>query len=182
MLEPIAASLAAGVASLGPDTLLMVDPNCRPSVIPDRDAYLARLSTILARADVVKVSAEDLAYIAPGRSAREGARSLLDSGVTLILVTDGARAVWLVEREFEMELSVPPVQVVDTVGSGDAFGGAFLAWWAEANLADDSRRTHLRDQAAVETAARRAIHVASLTCERPGADPPTRAQAGWPAG
>ena len=96
VLEPIATSLAAGVAHLDPATLLMVDPNCRPSVIADRDAYLARLTGILARADVVKVSADDLVLHRAGPPALSGARSLLDAGATLVLLTDGARAVWLV--------------------------------------------------------------------------------------
>ncbi len=44
----------------------MVDPNCRPTVFGDREAYLARLEAVLARADVVKVSGDDLAYLVPG--------------------------------------------------------------------------------------------------------------------
>jgi fructokinase len=94
-----------------------------------------------------------------------------------VLLTDGARAVWLVAAGFEVELPVPRVDVVDTVGSGDAFGGAFLAWWIERGYGRDD----LADRAAVEAAASQAIAVASLTCQRPGADPPTRAEAGWPA-
>ena len=108
---------------------------------------------------------------------RVAAPTLLDAGATLVLLTDGARAVWLVSRDFEVELPVPPTTVVDTVGSGDAFGGAFLAWWIGAGHG----RADLHDRGAVEEAARRAIGVAGLTCERPGADPPTRAEAGWPA-
>lgn len=177
VLDPIATSLAGAVARLADATLLMVDPNCRPTIIPDREAYAARLSRILARADVVKVSADDLAYLDPGTPALEAARALVKAGARLVLLTDGARAVWLVAAGFEVELPVPRVDVVDTVGSGDAFGGAFLAWWIERGLG----REDLADRAAVEAAARQAIAVASLTCQRPGADPPTRAEAGWPA-
>ena len=177
VLEPIASSLGDAVTRLGQDTLLMVDPNCRPTVIPDRQAYLARLSPILARADVVKVSADDLAFLAPGKTALDGARGLVRAGARLVLLTDGARAVWLVTAGFDAELPVPRVDVVDTVGSGDAFGGAFLAWWIEHGLG----RADLADRTVVEAAARAAISVASLTCQRPGADPPTRAEAGWVA-
>lgn len=177
VLQPIASSLADAVERLGDDTLLMVDPNCRPSIIPDREAYLARVSRILARADIVKVSADDLAYLAPGSTALDAARALVTAGARLVLVTDGGRAVWLVARGFEVELPVPRVDVVDTVGSGDAFGGAFLAWWIERGLGRDE----LAERPAVEEAATHAIAVASLTCQRPGADPPTRAEAAWPA-
>jgi fructokinase len=176
VLEPMATALSAGVARLADDTLLMVDPNCRPRVIADRDAYLARLTTVLGRADIVKVSGDDLAYMAPTRSAIDSARSLLALGPRVVLLTDGAHAVWALGHDFEAELPVPPVAVVDTVGSGDAFGGAFLAWWVERG----SGRDGLADEAAVTEATTHAIEVASLTCGRPGADPPTRTEAGWP--
>ena len=55
VFEPIATALEALVAGLDDDVLLMVDPNCRPSAIPDPVAYRARLARILERADVVKV-------------------------------------------------------------------------------------------------------------------------------
>ena len=84
-----------------------------------------------------------------------------------MLLTDGARSVWVIGRSFELELPVPPVAVVDTVGSGDAFGGAFLAWWVEQGLGRDG----LADQAAIRDAVTRAIEVASLTCQRPGRGP-----------
>lgn len=177
VLEPMAASLAAGVGRLSESTLLMVDPNCRPRVIDDPEAYLARLETVLGRADVVKVSADDLSFIAPELPSLEAARGLLAKGVAIVLLTDGSRSVSVIGRAFEVELPVPAVTVVDTVGSGDAFGGAFLARWVERGLG----RPDLSDRDAVCEAATRAIEVASLTCGRPGADPPTRAEVGWPA-
>lgn len=176
VLEPMGSALAAGIRSLGEATLLMVDPNCRPGVIGDRAAYLARLGGILARADVVKVSADDLDFMAPGDGTRSAARGLLAAGPTVILLTDGAGSVAVIGRRFEASLPVPSVPVVDTVGSGDAFGGAFLARWVERGLG----RSDLGDADAVIEAVTRAIEVAGLTCGRPGADPPTRLEAGWP--
>jgi hypothetical protein len=60
--------------------------------------------------------------------------------------------------------------VVDTVGAGDAFGGAFLAWWAERGLARENLEHSPQLLAAVTAAAR----VASLTCATAGAEPPWR--------
>ena len=48
------------VRSAGDDVIVLLDPNCRPKVTPARDAYLARLWRMAARADVVKVSDDDL--------------------------------------------------------------------------------------------------------------------------
>lgn len=177
VLEPMASALAAGVGRLGDDTLLMLDPNCRPRVIQDREAYLARLDGILARTDVVKVSADDLSFMAPRLTSIDAARGLLAAGAAVVLLTDGSRSVSVIGRAFEADLPVPQIPVVDTVGSGDAFGGAFLARWVERGLG----RPDLADEAAVCEAATRAIEVGSLTCHRPGADPPTRLEVAWPA-
>jgi fructokinase len=59
---------------------------------------------------------------------------------------------------------------VDTVGAGDAFGGAFLAYWIERGFGRDE----LGDEAALREALALAIQVATLTCARSGADPPRR--------
>ena len=176
VLEPIGSALASVVAALAGSTLLMVDPNCRPPVIADRAAYVARLDAVLARADIVKVSSDDLAYLAPGRSPIAAARDLKARTGATFLVTDGPRDVVVITGRGERVLPVPTVEIVDTVGSGDAFGGAFLARWMELGLG----RASLADPDAVADAARLAIDVAALTCQRHGADPPTRAEAGWP--
>ena len=63
VFEPIAGVLEALVAALPDDVLLMVDPNCRPSAIPDPDVFRARMARILVRADVVKVSTADQAFL-----------------------------------------------------------------------------------------------------------------------
>jgi fructokinase len=162
--------------------LVMIDPNCRPSAVPDRDAYLARLARIFSRADIVKASVEDLAYLYPGLSAAGAARALLDAGPVLALVTDGPRAA----RAFlagspdgparEVSAPIPPVTVVDTIGAGDAFGGAFLTWWTR----DSLTRADLANPGLVATALRAAAEVASLTCTRPGADPPRLTALRWP--
>jgi fructokinase len=177
VVDPMASALAAAVGRTDPSTLVMVDPNCRPSVIPDRDAYLARLRGILARADVVKVSADDLSYITPEAPPLEAARALLGDGAGVVLLTDGPHPATVLTDGFAFEVPVPRTEVVDTVGSGDAFGGAFLARWVERGWG----RAELADLAALREAVTLAIEVAVVTCQRAGADPPRRAELEWPA-
>ncbi len=69
-------------------------------------------------------------------------------------------------------MPVPRVEVVDTVGAGDAFGGGFLASWTTAGRGRDD----LGSMDLVGDAVRVAVRVAALTCARPGADPPTLAE------
>jgi fructokinase len=182
VMEPIAAGIERLIAGdLPPDTLVMIDPNCRPQAISDRQAYLARLSRILRRTDVVKASVEDLAYLFPDVPARTAAVTLLDEGPALVLVTDGPRtARAFLPGQQEITVAVPAVQVVDTIGAGDAFGGAFLAWWSGSELG----RSDLRRPDPIREALEAAVEVASLTCTRVGAEPPWLAEVsgrpGWP--
>jgi fructokinase len=170
VLEPMATTLEATVKGIGDNVLVMLDPNCRPRVTADRTAYMARLQRMLERADVVKVSTDDLDFIAPGDHAA-GVAGLLDdaaSVASVVLHTDGGRAVHIHWKGEEIEVPVPTVDVVDTIGAGDAFGGAFAAWWDQAGLG----RNDLLDRAAVDAAVTAAVEVAAISCTRAGAQPP----------
>jgi fructokinase len=176
-VEPLATAVIAAVAELPRTTLLMVDPNCRPSVITDHVAYVGRLRRVLTRAAIVKVSVEDLAYISPSATPVDSARLLVASGVGVVVVTDGPRPVRVFAPGLAFDVPVPRVKVVDTIGSGDAFGGAFLARWIERDLG----RAGMRDEAALREAVTLASSVASITAGRAGADPPRRSKVrGWP--
>ena len=177
MAEPIGSALAIGLESLDRLVARHGRPQLPAGVIRDRGGVPDRLRGILARADVVKVSADDLGYLEPEAAPEAGARALLAIGQAVVLLTDGARTVRVFAPGFAYDVPVPAVEVVDTVGSGDAFGGAFLAWLMESG----GGRGGLHDAAVVRGAAERAIEVASLTCQRPGADPPRRDEVGWPA-
>jgi fructokinase len=179
-MEPVAAGIERLIAgALSPDTLVMVDPNCRPQAIGDHRAYRARLTRILRRTDIVKVSREDLAYLYPDAPAQAAAARLLDLGPPLILITDGPRPARALLPGQQVSVEVPPVDVVDTIGAGDAFGGAFLAWWTRSELT----RHDLHRIGEVREALLAAAQVAALTCTRVGAEPPWLAEVeglpGW---
>jgi fructokinase len=181
--EPIATSIERLIlGGVPPDTLVMIDPNCRPEAISDPPAYRARLSRILRRADVVKASVEDLGYLYPGETAQTAATALLHQGPGLVLITNGSRPAQALLPGQEISAEVPAVQVVDTIGAGDAFGGAFLAWWTRNGLT----RSGLHRPDAVTEALQAAVEVAALTCTRAGAEPPWLAEVagkpGWHSG
>jgi len=177
VLEPVADTIAGLVATASPDVLVIVDPNIRPSAIGDAAAYRERLARVLARADVVRASHDDLAWLAPDRSIHEAATRIVNAGPSLLLLTDGGGPVRIVTAEGVRAVPVQAVRVVDTVGAGDAFGAGFLASW----LGAGRDRSALRDMDAVEAAVRFAIRVASWTVGRPGAALPTRADLGLTA-
>jgi fructokinase len=150
----------------------VLDPNCRPSIVADPSSYRGRLERVRRRADVVKLSLEDLAYLQPGVPIDEAAGALMarsgDEGPAAVLLTAGSRPVTVYTRHGERRVPVRRVEVVDTVGAGDAFGGAFLAWWIASGLGRPELSSLDALQAAVETA----VEVSAGTCERAGADPP----------
>lgn len=173
VMEPVGAAIERLVlADVPADTLVLLDPNCRPGAVAGHDGYRSRIGAIAQRADIVKASVEDLAYLYPGASAEEAAAALRSAGPSVVLVTDGPRPARAFLPDTVLAEEVPSVTVVDTIGAGDAFGGGFLAWWAAHGLAKgDLHRTE-----PVRSALRAAAAVAALTCTRPGADPPTRAE------
>jgi len=171
-LQPMADSVLGIIDQVDPSTLVVVDINCRPRIIRDRDAYLATVRRALARADVVKVSDEDLEYIHPGTEPIDAARRLLDNGPKVVLVTAGGAGTSIVTTDGVVEVPVGKLAapVVDTIGAGDTFGGGLVAWWHGAGLGRNGM-TH----DALVRAVRAAHAAAAVVVTRQGADPPHRA-------
>lgn len=187
VLEPLADVLLEQRNPVGSD-FTMFDLNIRPAAIRDPEAFRRRMADVLAAGDVIKASVEDLAYLYPDRDPIRAAEYVKECNQATMLVTDGPRDVVIVAPKVSADgkkvgmaplvihVPVPDVPVVDTVGAGDAFGGAFLAWWIEHGLG----HRELVDGDALTEATTRAIEVASLTVQRAGADPPARSEVGWP--
>ena len=168
VLEPMASSLESLVNRLPDHTLVALDPNCRPSTISDSAAFRGRLERLLVRTDVIKVSEEDLAWLHPGADQADAARALLGHPHALALVTLGGDGALVVTAGATVAITAPVVEVIDTIGAGDAFMGAFLARWVGQGFG----RADLRRLTDVERTAEFACRVAALTCGRAGADAP----------
>jgi fructokinase len=136
--------------------------------VRDVPAYRERLARVIGRTDLLKASEDDLAWLAPGQDPCAAAQDLLLQGPTVAVVTRGSRGAVVVSPSETITVPAPPVEVVDTIGAGDAFGGGFLAWWHDHRLG----RTDLSNLDAVLEATGFACLVAARTCERAGAVPP----------
>lgn len=179
LVEPMASLGEVLVRAAGDDTVVVIDPNCRPSAVEDHDGYRSRVARLCSRADVVKVSTEDLEYLYGDRSYLDGAQDIVRLGARCVIVTDGAQPVTVLGTDFRRTIDVAPAEVVDTVGAGDALVGAFMAWWSEHEFSRDD----LHHAETVTRAVAASVEISRLTCQRPGAQPPRRREVrgsdGW---
>ena len=172
VLEPMASSLAALVRREHGRRLVMLDPNIRPVLTTDPQ-YRPRLDSLISQSTIVKASDADLDWLFQGLDRMAAARALLARGPKMVVVTLGAEGAIGVTASAEVRVPAPAVRVVDTIGAGDAFGAALLAWLHDhGRLGRDLRLDREELRAALEFA----CLVASITCTRPGADPPRRGE------
>ncbi|TRD20669.1 carbohydrate kinase family protein [Palleronia caenipelagi] len=177
-VEPAADTYDALSERLAPAMPMMLDPNIRPDFIRDRDAYMARITRMLERCDIVKVSDEDLAWLTPGMSADDGARALLERGPSIICLTRGSEgATGFTRSGLEVSVASQKVEVIDTVGAGDTFNAGILTALHEAGALTKSAIGRVSEdtlRAALELGAK----AAAVTVSRAGANPPRRTELG----
>jgi len=154
--------------------LVSLDPNVRPTVMTDLDAERRAIAHAVTAVDLVKVSDDDLLALHPDRDPLAVAGEWARSGPALVVVTRGRNGATAVRDEGGMlTVASLSVDVVDTVGAGDAFTSGLLAALDERSLLD---RAALRaaDAATLREVLAFAARVAAVTCTRHGADPPRR--------
>jgi fructokinase len=172
VLEPMASTLAELASREHGKRLVMVDPNIRVGLIPDSE-YRDRLKAALSASSIVKASEADLDWVFPGLDYQHAADQILRDGVGLVIVTLGARGAFGAHDRARLRVDAPVVEVVDTIGAGDAFGAALLAWLHDHNLLGPS--LSLRDEE-LRSALEFACLAGALTCTRAGAEPPWKSE------
>jgi fructokinase len=174
--EPGCLAVAALVDTYRISATVTFDPNVRPSLIADRELARERIERLVERSDVVKASEEDLRWIDPDHPPERTAQTWLALGPAVVAVTMGERGAMALCAAGEVRAAARPVQVVDTVGAGDAFMvGLIDALWAS-GLLGAQRRAELAemDLDALTAAIEAASKVATVTVARAGADLPDR--------
>ncbi len=158
--------------------VISLDPNIRPGFIPDPDAHRERIKRMIGMADIVKVSDEDLDWIAPDVPSEEAIRHMIvGQGVSVVILTRGSQGVEMHTKAGSFRVASRSVEVVDTIGAGDSFNGGFLAGLRRGGLLEKSRLRNV-SQTDLEPAVALAVNVAAITVSRAGANPPWSEEVG----
>jgi fructokinase len=171
--RPTADAFAALAAREARRRLVSLDPNVRLNVEPDLEVWRARIAALVGHADLIKASSEDLSPLCPGRPLETVAEDWLGRGVRLVVVTRGAEGAVAFTGRARVTLSGEAVEVVDTVGAGDAFQAALLCALDELGLASRAGLESL-DEPTVRRCLAFASRAAAIVCSRRGAALPVR--------
>ncbi|MDF3855903.1 carbohydrate kinase [Paracoccus sp. P2] len=169
--DPCGAAVEALVERVRHRVPVMLDPNIRPFFIADETAYRARLDRLIAMADLVKLSGDDLEWLMPGASFEEAAAAILSRGPRVVFQTGGsagARARW---SGAPLSARAVRVEVADTIGAGDTFNAGVLAALDRAGVLTRQGLETLAPESIAQALAL-GTSAAAITVSRPGADPP----------
>lgn len=174
VLSPGASVVEGLLSRLRQRATVSYDPNARPALMGDADVALAKVLGYVGSSDVVKVSDEDLDWLRPGVDPLDVAGSWLMRGASVVVVTRGQGGADALTVGGHVHVPSPPTDVVDTVGAGDSFMSGLLDGFGRHGLLGADRREALRavSAATVTDVLTHAARIASITCSRPGADPP----------
>ena len=152
--------------------LVSYDPNVRPLVLRDPARARDLVERSVGVAHLVKASTEDLEWLYPDVASADVGARWTQLGAAVVVITDGPHGAVAYRANHDL-VRCPgrAVEVVDTVGAGDAFTAGLLSALAQRGLQTPNRVTQL-STAQLSDCLAEAVLVSSLTCERAGADPP----------
>lgn len=179
LINTPAADTYAALVAQNDDRLVMLDPNIRPKFIRDPAGYRKRIERLIAQADIVKTSDEDLEWLFPeADSVESGIQQLLTLGARIVLFTEGAKGAtaWRKDQA-PVFVKSKSVEVIDTVGAGDTFNAGILAALYDRNLLSKAAVAAITDED-LEYALGFAATCAAHSVTKVGAQPPWRHELG----
>jgi len=169
--EPLLDLVAAAPAKV----LVSFDPNVRLAIEPAADRWRDAVDRFRRHAHLIKVSEEDLVNLYGSNPDCDAiAGRWLSDRCSLVAITRGALgATYYARSAGKIEIESIPVVVADTVGAGDSFQAAMLAWLAENRRASPTELAALTANEVAELG-RFAAQAAAATCRQKGPEFPYR--------
>ena len=176
VVQPIGDTLLALVQRESGKRLISLDPNVRLNPQPDIQLWRDRVAELVKHADLIKVSDEDLHLLYPDQSPESVLEGWLQHRCQLVFLTRGGNGASVFSRQHG-HWSQPAVKVVmaDTVGAGDTFQAAVIAWLTEQQR-DSIEGLQQLSKADIAALLDFACRAAALTCSKTGPDLPYRHQ------
>lgn len=172
LMEPFCDAIVPAMRAIQTRPRWFLDPNVRPSMVRDAEAYRKMIISLAGECDIVKVSEEDLSYLLPGLDPSEAEARFLSMCRSNLLITRGENgSTWLTK---DIRVDCPAFiagSVVDTIGCGDTFDGAVIAYLQRNDLIASLEKLGRSD---IETMLDYASKAAGLNCLFEGCDPPRR--------
>ena len=176
LMEPGCDAIYPAIRTIEDNPKLFLDPNVRPSLVKDPEGFRKKILDYASNCDLVRVSDEDLAFLIPGVSETEAEQSLLKTCKGSLIVTRGAKGSSWYSKTFRVDCPAFSVEkVVDTIGCGDTFDGAVMAWL---DGHDCIGRLDSLDKDEVMQVLNYASKASGLNCLAEGCDPPDSDQVG----
>lgn len=176
VVQPIADTLLALVRRESGKRLISLDPNVRLNPEPDIDLWRNRIATLVELADLIKVSDEDLHLLYPGQDPAQVIEGWLQHRCQLVFLTRGGAGASVFSRAHgSWSTPASAVKIVDTVGAGDTFQAALIAWLTEQQL-DSVEGVKQLGREQIDRMLKFAVQAAALTCSKTGPDLPYRKQ------
>lgn len=169
--EPCGTAFEAMMLRDAPTRVTMIDPNIRPGFITDEAAYRGRLARMIAVADIVKLSDEDLHWLSGPDDIEKLAQDMLSTGPGIVFITEGVKGAHGFTRHSKVFVPAQKVAVADTVGAGDTFNAGILAGLSRLRILRKDAIGDISDAQMTE-ALTLGIRAAAVTVSRPGTNPP----------
>lgn len=174
VLDPGAATVAEVVAQMVPTATISYDPNARPDLMGDPARTRALVEALIARADVVKSSDEDVAWLYDTDDLEDVVASWRRLGPAVTVMTRGGEGAIGFGPDGRIVAAPVRVNVADTVGAGDTFSAGILHALSQRDLLGAARREALGAISTADLAEvlEVAAQMAAITVSRAGANPP----------
>jgi fructokinase len=170
--DPAAATYEALQIREASTRVTMIDPNIRPGFIAGKeDQYRARITRMIARADIVKLSDEDLHWLMGDGDLAALGQEILSKGPKILFLTEGAKGAHAMTKSQSRFVASQKVVVADTVGAGDTFNAGALCALYTAGALTKTRLAQITD-AELDAALSLGGRAAAITVSRAGANPP----------
>jgi fructokinase len=172
--QPGSQHIRAAVARLRQhgSTLISYDPNIRPLLLGNPEQARPLVEDFVSVAHLVKASREDIEWLYPGTGIAEVGDQWLKLGALAVVITDGPNGAHLLRPDAAaVHRPGRKIQLVDTIGAGDAFTSGLLGGLVRRGVHTPAQLNQCPADLMAQTVDE-AVLISALTCERVGADPP----------